>query len=658
VGELARVPRVDAQSLLTLTPGVLLTNHGGEGHAAGMFMRGFDAGEGENFETQLDGVPLNEVANHHGHGYADTTFVPPELVEELRVVQGPFDPAQGDFAVAGSVDYRLALPVPGVMLKTAVGAFRRKRLLLGYQPKGERRRTFVAVNLERGDGFGVNRAFGKASALGQYEAKVSAGTLLRTLVFAGAQRWDSAGVVREDDYKARRLPCSSSRDAQFFCTQDYNQGGSAQRAGITSTLERQKGETYLRAQAFFLARSFRTKENFTGFSQDPRIDGPQRGDLRDGRTGALTLGARALGRRSFRLRKGESAFEAGMFARHDIVDTTMDRVRRNLDVPYMTDFDRTVHQTQIGAHARLDVPPWNRLRISIGARADAFAYTVLDKNQPIEDRIGVRLPREATDAYGFALSPRASFDVMVLEGLHWLTSIGGGARSSDAAALSESESAPFARIWAAESGVSCKRSSDRVPLEARLSGFYTRVSKDLVFDAESGRNQPVGTSQRAGAMAMSRATLSSWFDLLASVSYTQGHLTSRGAPWVSLSGPRVPFVPAWIARTDAVVMHALPWLRNAHGFAALGLSYVGPRPLPQAQWTAPYAVVDASFGVSYRFVELSASASNLFDARYRNAELHYVSNWDPNAASSQVAARHFSAGAPRQWLLNLTVAGL
>jgi iron complex outermembrane receptor protein len=658
VGALARVPRADAQNLLTLAPGVLLTNHAGEGHASGMFMRGFDAGDGQNFETQLDGVPLNEVSNHHGHGYADSTFIPAELVDELRVIQGPFDPVQGDFAVAGTVDYQLALPTPGVTVKAALGSFRRRRLFLGYRPQGERRRTFVAVNLERGDGFGANRAFGKASGLGQYEAKVGAGTYLRTLAFAGAQRWDSAGVLREDDYDARALPCARRRDAQFFCTYDHNQGGSAQRAGLTTALERQKGDAFLRAQAFFVARSFRAKENFTGFSLDPRSDGPQRGDLRDGRTGTLTLGARALGRRAFQVLQRDFSFEAGIFVRHDIVNAVMDRVRHELDVPYLTDFDRNVRQTQIGAHARLDMQPWQRLRLSLGARADAFAYTVVDQNQAVRDRIGARLPRETTDAYGFALSPRASIDVALVDELHWLTSVGGGARSSDATALSESESAPFARIWAAESGLAYKRPVHTMQLEARLSGFYTRVSRDLVFDAEAGRNQPVGVSQRVGAMAMARLALASWFDVLTSVAYTRGHLTPRAAPWLSLEGPRVPFVPAWLFRVDGVIDRALPWVSHMSAFGAVGLGYVGPRPLPQAHWTSAYAVFDASVGLRYRFLELSAALTNLFDSRYRSAEFHYVSNWDPDASRSQVAARHFSAGAPRQWLVSLGVVGL
>lgn len=659
VGELARVPRADAQSLLTLAPGVLLTNHGGEGHAASMFLRGFDAGEGESVETQLEGMPLNELSNHHGHGYADTTFVAPELVRELRMIQGPFDPTQGDFAVAGTVDYRLGLHDPGLQIRASTGSFRRHRLFLGYRPQGERRATFLAVNFERGDGFGVNRSFGKASVLGQYEAKLGRGTLLRTLAFVATQHWDSAGVIRDDAYRARALSCGRGRDAQFFCTHDTNQGGSAQRAGLTTTLERSQDTSYLRAQAFFGTRGFRTKENFTGYTQDPRQDGlPQRGDLRDGSTHALTLGARALGRKRFAFFARNHDLEAGMFARHDLIDTSMDRVRRELDVPYLTDFDRGVRQTQVGTYLRLDAQLLDALRLSFGTRADAFAFSVLDRNQPAVDRMGERLTRASTDAYGFALSPRGTLDFRVVDGLHWLSSIGGGARSSDATALSESESAPFARLWASETGFVFTKALVSVDLESRISGFYTRVSRDLVFDAESGRNQPVGTSQRAGVMAMLRGQVSSWLDLLASASYTRAHLSSPDAAFVSLAGPRVPFVPNWLVRGDAVIAHSLPWLPQLRAFAALGVGYVGERPLPHTEWTQPYTVVDTSLGVTYRTLELSTSLTNLFDARYRQSELNYASSFDPSAPLSQLPARHFSAGAPRQWLLTLSVVAL
>ena len=80
VDQLADVPRANASELLKLAPGILLTNEGGEGHAEQVFMRGFDAREGQDIEFTVGGVPINESGNLHGNGYADTHFIIPELV--------------------------------------------------------------------------------------------------------------------------------------------------------------------------------------------------------------------------------------------------------------------------------------------------------------------------------------------------------------------------------------------------------------------------------------------------------------------------------------------------------------------------------------------------------------------------------------------------
>ncbi|HEY6461122.1 MAG TPA: TonB family protein, partial [Polyangiaceae bacterium] len=70
IGELAAVPRATAADALKLAPGFLLTNEGGSGHAEQVFLRGFDAHEGQDLEFTVDGVPINDSGNYHGNGYA------------------------------------------------------------------------------------------------------------------------------------------------------------------------------------------------------------------------------------------------------------------------------------------------------------------------------------------------------------------------------------------------------------------------------------------------------------------------------------------------------------------------------------------------------------------------------------------------------------
>jgi hypothetical protein len=55
-------------------------------------------------------------------------------------------------------------------------------------------------------------------------------------------------------------------------------------------------------------------------------------------------------------------------------------------------------------------------------------------------------------------------------------------------------------------------------------------------------------------------------------------------------------------------------------------------------------------------MELGLSVENLLDARWREAEFNYVSNFrGPDAPASLLATRHFVAGAPRTFRGTLTV---
>src|SRR5262249_5740263 len=117
------VPHADATELLGWAPGFLLTNEGGEGHAEQIFLRGFDAREGQDLELRVNGDVVNQAGNLHGNGYADLHFVIPELVQSLRVVEGPYDPRQGNFAVAGGADYTLGLEQRGLTASFEAGSF-------------------------------------------------------------------------------------------------------------------------------------------------------------------------------------------------------------------------------------------------------------------------------------------------------------------------------------------------------------------------------------------------------------------------------------------------------------------------------------------------------------------------------------------------------
>ena len=163
----------------------------------------------------------------HGNGYADTHFLIPELILSVRVLEGPYAPQQGNFAVAGSADYHLGLEQRGLTTRYTVGSYDTQRLLLTWGPKDASTGTFAGAEYYTTNGFGTNRQAQRGSAIGQYEAQVGQHGLLRVTAQAYFTEFNSAGVVREDDYDSgprgllrRRRPQSDGQPIEPIFLRD------------------------------------------------------------------------------------------------------------------------------------------------------------------------------------------------------------------------------------------------------------------------------------------------------------------------------------------------------------------------------------------------------------------------------------------------------
>ena len=120
-------PVNSAQDLLPLVPGLMIAQHAGGGKAEQIFVRGFDADHGTDFNVSIDGLPVNMVSHAHGQGYADFHFVIPETVDQLRVYKGPYTARFGDFATAGAGEFTTKTRLDRSQVKLEVGQFDTRR---------------------------------------------------------------------------------------------------------------------------------------------------------------------------------------------------------------------------------------------------------------------------------------------------------------------------------------------------------------------------------------------------------------------------------------------------------------------------------------------------------------------------------------------------
>lgn len=125
--QLANRPLLRPAEVMEAVPGMVVTQHSGDGKANQYFLRGFNLDHGSDFATHVMGMPINMVSHAHGQGYMDLNFLIPELVNTVKYKKGVYGAEDGDFATSGSarIDYQRQLPSPFIELTTGQRNYRR-----------------------------------------------------------------------------------------------------------------------------------------------------------------------------------------------------------------------------------------------------------------------------------------------------------------------------------------------------------------------------------------------------------------------------------------------------------------------------------------------------------------------------------------------------
>lgn len=135
--EIATRPVMRPGQILEAIPGLLITQHSGEGKANQYYLRGFQLDHGTDLAATVAGVPVNLPTHAHGQGYSDINWLMPELVSYVDFEKGPYYANAGDFSAAGSytIDYVNTLDRP--ITEVGVGDFGYSNFLTAAsQPAG------------------------------------------------------------------------------------------------------------------------------------------------------------------------------------------------------------------------------------------------------------------------------------------------------------------------------------------------------------------------------------------------------------------------------------------------------------------------------------------------------------------------------------------
>ncbi|MDB4973372.1 MAG: Outer rane receptor protein [Myxococcaceae bacterium] len=659
---LEAAPHADAADLLKGAPGLVVTRIEGDAVGHRLMLRGFDADHGQDIELTVDGVPMNQPSHIHGQGYADLGSIIPETVRSLRVVEGVYDPSQGDFAVAGSADFELGVEKRGTLLSSSYGAFDTFRELALWAPEGASVDTFAAVNIRKTQGFGQNRAGLSGSVVGQS----AFGSNKLKLILHGsayAARARTGNVLRRDDIESGKV---GFYDVYPLATAQA-QNAASTRAELGAKLRYHNDDgANGELSVYALFNDFRLLANYTGFTEQSRANPAWsgRGDLIEQLNSARTFGLKAR-HRSARYAPSQWAhgtLELGLSARVDGIEQKQNLIEAPLNTTWDSRVDANITATDIGGYLDLDTTLTRYVHIKGGVRADVLLYRVDDalQNFIASNRTPTFLPGYRRTAAGIATGPRVVLEVTPWDKLVLSATYGEGYRSPQALLLDEGEPAPFTKVKSADVGA---RYAFGELASIRASGYYTHLGQDVVFEPTEGRVAPAGPSTRLGAVLFGEVRPRPWLRGAASFTYVRATLDDPPPRTVEDPSPpfrrgqRLPYVPPCVLRVDASAEHALADVRGEtlSGRLGLGFTYWSQRPLPYSEHTAQVSLLDGSAALTYRIFQLDLSVFNLLDLKYSAMELSAASNWDPTAIPSRIPERHVMAGAPRSWLLTLGV---
>src|ERR1051325_11320258 len=133
--QLENRPILRPAEVVETVPGVIVTQHSGDGKANQYFLRGFNLDHGTDLATTVAGMPVNMPTHAHGQGYTDLNFLIPELVAGVQYSKGPYFADQGDFATAGAGNISYASTLDRPLLHIEAGTYDFSRGLFAASPR-------------------------------------------------------------------------------------------------------------------------------------------------------------------------------------------------------------------------------------------------------------------------------------------------------------------------------------------------------------------------------------------------------------------------------------------------------------------------------------------------------------------------------------------
>lgn len=625
--EIERRPFQRAGEILETVPGVIISQHSGEGKANQYYLRGFNLDHGTDIAVIVAGVPVNMPTHGHGQGYADANFLIPELVSAVQYKKGPYYAEEGDFASAGAVNVNYVSLVDRPLALMQGGSNGFARALVAASPRIGNGYLLYAVEAGRNDGPWTRPDdYRKLNGLLRYTQGDQKGGFSIAAMGYNAS-WDATDQIPERAVSDGSIP--------RFGLIDASNGGRTSRYALVSDWQRNSSTALTQAGAYAIQYKLNLFSNFTYY-----LDDPVNGDQFEQADDRLVAGLR--GSHRWLARRGRVAAETivGAQVRHDHIRNVglyHTRDRQRLET---TRQDR-VRQTSGGVYAQsaLQWSPW--LRTIAGLRADQYRFDVESHD-----------PRNSGRDQASLLSPKLTLVFGPWSNTELYANAGSGFHSNDARGATiridpvSGEPAdrvtPIVRTRGAEVGL---RSTPVPKFHMTAAVWGLDIASELLFVGDAGNTEASRPSRRTGIELATFYNVNAWLALDAEYAYSRGRFRDPDP-----AGDRIPGAVEGVASLGLSVID----LGRISG--ELRYRYFGPRPLIEDDSVRSEASSLLSARLGYRLaprLRLDLDVFNLLDAEVSDIDYFYTSRL-PGESADGIDDLHFHPAETRSLRVALT----
>lgn len=604
--QLENRPMLRVGEILEVVPGLVVTQHSGDGKANQYFLRGFNLDHGTDLATRVDGLPVNMPTHAHGQGYSDLNFLIPELVDRIEYRKGTYYAEEGNFSAAGAADIQYRRSVDSPFLTLAGGENGFSRVVAAASPEVAGGDLLVAGEYFSNDGpWQLEEDFRKLGLLMKYtRGNAEQGFGVTAMGYDG--EWKST-----DQIPLRAL---ESGLLSRFGQVDPTDGGDTHRYSVSADLWRAVGNGRLRANVYGMDYGLDLISNFTyALDQD---NGDQFEQFDDRRIlGGATDFSTPL---AFFGREG--VFTTGVQIRHDDI-SPVGLYRTRQRERFATVREDAVRQTSYGAWLSESVKWTSWLRTDLGARVDFFRF---DVSSSLAENSGTTDDSIVSPKLTMVFGPWAKTE--------YFLNLGRGFHSNDARGTTirvdpadgvtpVSAVNPLVKAQGAEIGV---RTAVVPKLQLAASLWTLGLDSELLFVGDGGSTEPSRASRRTGIELGAYYSPVDWMVIDADLAWTRARFTDFDS-----AGDRIPNA------VDRVVSMGLTMNRSSGWFGGARLRYFGPAPLVEDNSARSNSTMVVHLEAGYHVSEkLSGTVTmfNVLDRRDNDITYFYESQLPGEAA--------------------------